>query len=126
MTTLHVDDHYVPTLGMQIVKACHLGITQYPGNSTAILVNEATAALLGGKDPLNQLLYRPWGDGFKTRGYHIVGVVKDFNYNSMHEKIHPVVLAVNGFGNNNWGNMAVRFGTNDVVGLLHQVEAKFS
>ncbi len=127
MTTLQVDDHYVPTLGMEMVKGRNFDLAQFPTDSTAILVNEAAAAMLavGGKDPLNQFLYRPWGDGFKTREFHIVGVVKDFNYNSMHEKIHPVVLAVNGTGNNNWGNVAIRFRTKDVNGLVHQVETKF-
>jgi putative ABC transport system permease protein len=125
MTTLQVDDHYIPTLGMQIVKGRNVDLTQFPTDSTAILINEATAAMLGGKDPLTQLLYRPWGDGFKTRAFHIVGVVKDFNYNSMHDQIHPAVLAVTGYGNNNWGSIAIRFSTRDVFGLVRQVESMF-
>ena len=125
MTTLMVDDHYVPTLGMQIVKGRNVDLAQFPTDSTAILVNEAAAAMLPGKDPVNQLLYRPSGDNFKSTAYHIVGVVKDFNYNSMHDKIHPLVMEVNGYGNNNFGSIAIRFRTSDVYGLVRQVEAKY-
>ncbi|HTI94608.1 MAG TPA: ABC transporter permease [Puia sp.] len=121
MTTLRVDDHYVPTLGMQIVKGRNIDLAQFPTDSTAILLNEAAVATLGVKDPLNLNLYNH-DDLFKIITYHVVGVVKDFNYNSMHDKIHPLVMVVNTY---NWSTMAVRFHTNDVFPLVRQVESKF-
>ncbi len=121
MTTLRVEDHYVPTLGMQIVKGRNFDLAQFPTDSTAIILNEAAVGTLGVKDPLNLILYNH-DDLFKTITYHVVGVVKDFNYNSMHDKIHPLIMVVNTF---NWGSMAVRFHTNDVFSLVRQVESKF-
>jgi len=132
MTTLQVDDHYVPTLGMQIVKGRNFDFAQFPTDSTAVLLNEAAVAMLGAKDPLNLIIYNradevkpnqaDQTDHFKPLAFHVVGVVKDFNYNSMHDKIYPLVMLVNTL---NWGSMAVRFHTNDVVGLVRQVESKF-
>jgi putative ABC transport system permease protein len=125
MTTLNVDDHYVPTLGMQIVKGRNFDLTQFPTDSTGIILNEAAAAMLGVKDPLTLILWRPW-DKFQPHAFHVVGVVKDFNYNSMHDQIHPLVLTVNGYGGNtNFGTIAVRFRTNDPSSLVRQVEAKW-
>ncbi len=121
MTTLRVDDHYVPTLGMQIVKGRNFDLAQFPTDSTAIVLNEAAVATLGVNDPLNLILYNH-DDLFKTITYHVVGVVKDFNYNSMHDKIHPLVMVVNTF---NWGSMAVRFHTNDAFSLVRKVDSKF-
>jgi putative ABC transport system permease protein len=121
MTTLRVDDHYVPTLGMQIVKGRNINLAQFPTDSTAIILNEAAVAALGVKDPLHLILYNH-DDLFKTITYHVVGVVKDFNYNSMHDKIHPLLMVVNTY---NWSTMAVRFHTNDVFSLVRQVESKF-
>jgi putative ABC transport system permease protein len=121
MTTLRVDDHYVPTLGMQIVKGRNFDFAQFPTDSTAILLNEAAVATLGVKDPLNLILYNH-DDQFKLIVFHVVGVVKDFNYNSMHDKIHPLVMVVNTL---NWSSMAVRFHTNDIFTLVRQVESKF-
>jgi len=121
MTTLRVDDHYVPTLGMQIVKGRNFDLAQFPTDSTAVLLNESAVAMLDVKDPLNLILYNH-DDLFKIITYHVVGVVKDFNYNSMHDKIHPLVMVVNTF---NWGSMAVRFHANDALSLVRQVESKF-
>jgi putative ABC transport system permease protein len=121
MTTLRVDDHYVPTLGMQIVKGRNFDLAQFPTDSTAIILNEAAVAILGVKDPLNLILYNH-DDHSKLLTFHVVGVVKDFNYNSMHDKIHPLLMLFNTF---NWSSIAVRFHTNDVPGLLRQVESKF-
>ncbi|TDW97172.1 ABC transporter permease [Dinghuibacter silviterrae] len=131
MTTLRVDDHYVPTLGMQIVKGRNFDLAQFPTDSTAIILNEAAVAMLGVKDPFNLLLYNradevnPDRDDstahFKHIAFHVIGVVKDFNYNSMHDKIHPLVMIANTFI---WNTMAVRFHTKDVFSLLRQVESK--
>ena len=121
MTTLRVDDHYVPTLGMQIVKGRNFDFAQFPTDSTAIILNEAAVATLGVKDPLNLILYNH-DDLFKIITYHVIGVVKDFNYNSMHDKIRPLLMVVNTF---NWSSMAVRLRTNDVFPLVRQVESKF-
>lgn len=129
MTTLRVDDHYVPTLGMQIVKGRNFDLAHFPTDSTAVILNEAAVAMLGAKDPLSVLLYNRADelksnelDHFKPLAFHVIGVVKDFNYNSMHDKIHPLVMMVNMF---NWGSMAVRFRTSDVFPLVRQVERKF-
>jgi len=120
MTTLRVDDHYIPTLGMQIVKGRNIDLAQFPTDSTAILLNEAAVAKLGVKDPLKLLLYNH-DDHYNLLTYHVVGVVKDFNFNSMHDNIYPLVMLVNTY---NWSSMAVRFHTNDVFSLLRQVESK--
>src|SRR5580704_3760135 len=129
MTTLQVDDHYVPTLGMQIVKGRNFDLAQFPTDSTAVLLNEAAVAMLGVKDPLNLIIYNRADevkanqtDHFKPLAFHVIGVVKDFNYNSMHDKIQPLIMVVNNF---NWGSMAVRFHTNDAFSLVRQVESKF-
>jgi putative ABC transport system permease protein len=85
--------------------------------------------MLGAKDPLNLIIYNRADevkpdetDHFKPLAFHVVGVVKDFNYNSMHDKIQPLVMVVNMF---NWSGMAVRFRTNDAFSLVRQVESRF-
>jgi putative ABC transport system permease protein len=121
MNTLNVDDHYIPTLGMQIVKGRNFDFAQFPTDSTGLILNEAAVAMLGLKDPLNLIFWNK-PHGFPARAFHVVGVVKDFNYNSMHDEIRPLVMEVNTI---NWPGMAVRFHTNDVFILIRQVESKF-
>jgi putative ABC transport system permease protein len=120
LTTLMVDDHYIPTLRMQVVKGRNFNPAKFPTDSTGIVLNEAAVAMLGVKDPLNQVIWYKDHE-FPAQAFHVVGVVKDFNYNSMHDNIHPLVMQISPY----WGNMAVRFHTNDVSGLVRQVESKF-
>ena len=121
MTTLRVDDHYVTTFGMQMVKGRNFDLAKFPTDTMGIILNEAAVAMLGVKDPLNLILYNH-DDQFNLLTFHVIGIVKDFNYNSMHDKIHPLLMVANTF---NWSSMAVRFHTNDVSGLVRQVESKF-
>ena len=68
MTTLRVDDHYIPTLGMKMVKGRNFDLAHFPTDSTAILLNEAAVATLGVKDPLDPILYSH-DDLFSTINY---------------------------------------------------------
>ncbi|HET6253378.1 MAG TPA: ABC transporter permease [Puia sp.] len=121
MTTLFVDDHYVPTLGMQMVKGRNFNLAQFPTDSSAIIINEAAARLLAVKDPVGVTLWRPWNQSFQPKPFRVIGVVKNFNYNSMKDQIGPLILDLD----NNSGSVAARFNTNDIFGLVRQVESKF-
>ncbi len=58
LTNLFVDEHYVPTLGMKMVQGRNFS-HDFPSDSTGIILNESAVQLLGWKDPINQLFYRP-------------------------------------------------------------------
>jgi putative ABC transport system permease protein len=119
LTNLYVDEHYVPTLGMKIVKGRNFSI-DFPTDSTGILLNESAVQLLGWKDPIGHLFYRP-GDSMKSVAYHVVGVVKDFNFSSMHDKVGPLVINMG----DNRGSMAVRLRSGNIVAAQNQIESKW-
>jgi putative ABC transport system permease protein len=125
MTDFYVDQNYIPTLGMQMSSGRNFSKT-FISDSTAVIVNETSAKLLGFKNPLNEKLYRPSdyaGNGMlKAREYHIVGVVKDFNFNSMHDKVGPMVIELN----ENWGKIAIRVNTKNIPALISAVEGKWN
>ncbi|MES2689253.1 MAG: FtsX-like permease family protein, partial [Bacteroidota bacterium] len=57
----------------------------------AFVVNESAVKAYGWDDPLNYSLEN--GFGYKGK---IIGVVKDFNYQSLHEPVQPLVLVLGG------------------------------
>ncbi len=119
----NVDENYIPTLGMNISKGRNFS-TDFPSDSSGVILNEAAVKLMGIKDPLNDVLYRPsYRDAslHKVIKYHIVGVVKDFNFSSMHEKVGPLVFELN----QNTGSMAVRINTKNIPALISQIENKW-
>jgi len=125
MTDFHVDYNYVPTLGMKMAAGRNFSV-DFPTDSVAVMINETAARLLGFKDPLNEKLYRPAdynaSGGYSSKAFHIIGVVKDFNFSSMHDKVGPLVFEFN----ENWGRVAIRINSKNIPALIRQVENKWN
>jgi putative ABC transport system permease protein len=58
-------------------------------DSLAIMVNEAAVNAMGIKDPLGKW-FEVWGGK-----YHIIGVTKDFHFESLYEKVKPCFMRCN-------------------------------
>jgi putative ABC transport system permease protein len=54
-----------------------------------VLINETAARLLGYPDPIGKPLYRGPGP---ENAFHIIGLVKDFNAETLHNKTEPIVF----------------------------------
>lgn len=124
MTDFEVDENYIPTLGMKMAAGRDFS-PEFPSDSSAVILNETAAKLLGFKNPLTELLYRPdfaSPGHFKAKSFHIIGVVKDFNFSSMHDKVGPLVIELSG----SWGKIAMRINTKNIPALISQVENKWS
>lgn len=73
-----------------------------PADSSAVLLNETAARLLNITEPSDQPVempamareseFQPLNTPFKAR---VVGIVKDFHFQSLHDKIEPLVVAYN-------------------------------
>ena len=124
LTNFFVDDNYIPTLGMEMAKGRNFS-KDFPSDSTGIIINEAAVKVLGFKDPLREVLYRP---DFSTEkinssiAYHIVGVVKDFNFSSMHQDVGPLIVNLG----ENWGSIAVRVHTKNINSIINNIQNKWS
>jgi putative ABC transport system permease protein len=121
MQTWPVDDAYIPVLGMQIVAGRNFS-REMLTDSMAVIVNESAVRLMQGQKPLESKLYTI--DDIKTKKvkeYHIVGVVKDFNFNSLRQVVTPVVL----FLQPDQGSIAVRVRGGTIRGLQQQIETEW-
>lgn len=95
-----VDYNYINTLGMTL-KAGRNFSPDFPSDSAEnVIVNEAAMEAFGlGDDPLNKTISVFWEmnpDGTpnvnKIRTWKIIGVVENFNFNSMREHIAPLAF----------------------------------
>jgi len=114
-----VDDKYVPVLGMQMAAGRNFS-PDFPTDSMGVIVNEAFVRKTGMLHPVGEKLYTI--DDVSTKKlitYHIVGVVKDFNFNSLRQVVTPVGL----FLKPDHGRIALRLRTQDLSRLVSQVEA---
>ena len=119
MQTWRIDYDYLKTLGMEIVKGRNFS-REFGSDSSAILINETTAQLLGYQDPVGQKLYASNNAGSPTV-YNIVGVVKNFHFESLRQTIGPLCFIL---GNSPW-LASFKVKSSDIPGLVKQVEAKW-
>jgi putative ABC transport system permease protein len=87
-----VDHEYIPVMGMELVKGRNFS-REFGMDSSAIIINETTAGLLGYEDPIGKKLYKSnSGDGKMDQVYTIIGVVKNFHFESLRQNIGPLAL----------------------------------
>ncbi len=110
-----VDADYIPTLGMKIVKGRNFS-PGMPTDSQALVINESAARTLGFADPVGKKLYTG-----SPEGHLIIGVVKDFNFGSMHHAIVPLVLGLHDVRD----KMAFRIHSNNIPALIEQIKNKY-
>ena len=91
MYIMHTDSLFFSTYGMVLKKGSYLR-SQYASKDTIdVIVNEEAVKYLGLKDPIGATIYRKSGDT-STNCLIIKGVVADFNFESLHTRIQPLII----------------------------------
>jgi len=81
-----VDYDIIETLGVEMLKGRSLTRDFHDDSSTVFLVNQRAVEKMGLEDPLGKMITLGNEQG------RIVGVFKDFNYNTIHHQINPQTL----------------------------------
>ncbi|WP_080057091.1 ABC transporter permease [Spirosoma aerolatum] len=118
----YVDDDYLSTLGIRLAQGRNFS-KAYPADKSAVLLNEAAVREYGFKNsPIGKQLSTV-GDGTEgsKQTYTVIGVVKDFHFESMHQRIAPLLLF---YGGDN-GQLALRIRTDDIPSLLSTIEQRW-
>jgi putative ABC transport system permease protein len=82
----HVDEDYIQTMGIKLAAGRNFSKTMATDRN-AVLINETMAKQLHLGDPVGRKIIQYTGDT-----YTVIGVVRDFNYNSMRSDIGPLVI----------------------------------
>jgi putative ABC transport system permease protein len=107
--TIQVDDNYLGLLGLQL-KAGRFFSKAFPTDSLSIVLNEKAVEDFGIKNPVGARIISKEPNINSTNGkeqnvFTVIGVVKDFHYQSLHKVIAPlVIINSNKFG---WGNAGI-------------------
>jgi putative ABC transport system permease protein len=112
-----VDEDYLNTMGIKLEAGRNFS-KQLASDTAAVIVNEAFVKVYGEKDPLNKTVYRA---SYGIQPYHIVGVMKDFHFESLRDKISPVALVYSP----DYGAISIRMHTSDLRALMSQIEDKW-
>ncbi|MCE7072793.1 ABC transporter permease [Dyadobacter sp. CY327] len=112
-----VDYDYLATLGMEMAQGRNFS-KAYGLDSTAVILNETAAKALGWQhNAIGKTLSRRNNEG-KGSAYHVIGIVKDFHFKSLHEKISPLVMTLS----QDRGWMIIKTKNKEVSGLLAKMK----
>jgi len=83
---LDTDEDYAKTFQLEL-KDGRFFSPEFSTDNTAVLINEKAAEIMGLKNPVGEVLTSPWGAKLT-----IIGVLKDFHFQSLHYKIEPLMM----------------------------------
>lgn len=112
-----IDPDYIKTMGMKIVEGRNFSADMVT-DSASIIINQAMAKQLSLSNPVGQRIMN-W------QVYNVIGVVEDFHFESLRNKIEPLAMIL---GNDN-NIVSVKVNSADMSGVITEVEAvwkKFS
>jgi putative ABC transport system permease protein len=115
-----VDEDYLKTLGMQMVKGRFFS-KDFTTDSTGIVINETAAQLFGfGENPLGRKITEVMD--VKTsavKNYTVIGVVKNFNFESLRQTIGALCMKLEP----STGKISFRLKTDNIPQALAQVKS---
>ncbi|MFT3911705.1 MAG: ABC transporter permease [Ferruginibacter sp.] len=89
------DADFVKTMGVHLLQGRDIDIKNFPGDSTAVILNETAVSIMRLKNPLGTIVSEEGGNNWK-----VIGVIKDFVFESPFQKIQPLMV----FGPGAWFN----------------------
>ncbi len=111
-----VGHDYIETLGLEIVAGRDFD-RQHPSDSTkAVLVNETLIKAMKWETPIGKIVTQ---GRFKAE---VIGVVKDFNFRSLHNPIEPLLFRMN---RSNRGRLLVKLRGESLLQTMELINGKW-
>ncbi|MEO9144587.1 MAG: FtsX-like permease family protein, partial [Ginsengibacter sp.] len=115
-----IDESFLPLLKIPIIGGRNFS-PDYPSDSShSVLVNEAFVKKAGWKNPIGQIVNFFFNDNEK---YTVIGVVKDYHYNSLYEKTGPQLFTMK--PDNDYGVAYIKIKPNTATASLKFIESTF-
>lgn len=80
------DEGYLETMGLEMVEGRFFS-REFSTDAKAMVINEAAAKLIGWEDPIGKTISFD-----RDSTFTVVGVVKDYHYESLHQSVRPGAL----------------------------------
>lgn len=108
MRLLECDNEFVEVMGLEMASGRSFSSEDNADYERSCMINEAAVRKYGWKDPY---AIKPWG-------FKVVGIVKDFNFESLHLPVAPLFMPF-------WGGMdkmAIRISASNQTTVIEKIE----
>ena len=104
-----VDEDYIETMGIRLIEGRNFD-PNIKSDSTAVILNESMVKALGLKDPFAEKIMS-WAT------WHVIGVVEDFHFETMKQKIGPLCFKYGTGGS----IVSVKVASNEMSNVIEEV-----
>jgi putative ABC transport system permease protein len=118
MATSWVDYDFLDTYGMNL-KSGRAFRESFATDRQACILNESAVKNFSIADLEKTRILRPEENG--PKGYPVIGMVKNFNYESLRNPVQPYILLLQG-ENNYWGYITVRLSPSNYSATISAIE----
>ena len=115
---LNVDEDFLELYGIEIVQGRDFSAARPGDQGNAYILNEAAVKNLGFRTPVGTRF------GFEKKLGTVVGVTKDFHFESLHKPITP--LGIGFAGNDNFNYLSLKINNKDIPGTIRYVESTWA
>jgi putative ABC transport system permease protein len=114
MKIINADPVFIKTLEIDIIEGRNFSIKNESDINRKVIINEEAIKYLGLKDPIGYII--------ENRDLEIIGIVKDFNFNSLHSKIDAM-----GITWNTWtSNICIKVSSKNLPKTIKFIESTFN
>jgi putative ABC transport system permease protein len=117
-----VDEAFVPTLNIKVLKGRNF--SKEFSDSASVILNEEAVKQIGWKDPVGKWLDYPGGNNVR---FKVIGVVKNFNIESLQAVITPFALFYSTSKTYDLGitNIVAKISPGNLSHLIEQLQSKW-
>ena len=126
INTIDVGYTYLETMGLKLIAGRSFSRDFSSDEHEAFIINESAAQFLGWENPVGKRLERTSMPQRRSASSKVIGVVKDFHYQSLHHSIEPLVIGLRWNMQNVLAikHLTIRIDPRDLSGALAFLEAK--
>lgn len=115
-----VDEDFMPMMKIPLVSGRNFAKDRPSDSTNSVIVNEAFVKQAGWKQPLGQTVNFFFHDNEK---YQVIGVVKDYHYAPLNEKIGPQLFTMK--NDNKFGQFNIKINPGKATSALKYIESSF-
>lgn len=116
---LSVDQDFIPTYQMEMVAGRNI-TSDYKRDSTSFILNEESVKIIGWKDA-NDAIGKPMT--YDQRKGTVVGVVKNFHFESLQSEIVPIILVNRP---NGMRSLSIKIEGNNIKSAVNEIESVYA
>ncbi|MDR3625840.1 MAG: ABC transporter permease [Ignavibacteriaceae bacterium] len=117
---LFCDYNFVNSYQMKLNKGRFFS-REHPSDTNAVVINQAAVKEFGLANPIGKHLMKFGPSEKDMQSFNIIGVIDDFNYESLHQAIRPLVIHL--FNNGGFGRfVSVRIAPADYKNTIEFIE----